>query len=122
MGAVMLKAKVPRRDRRITLMQPVEVSSTSGGPKFSGYELLDEDPEPYARIMNKPGGEVVQNDQITHVQQTIFTVRYREDINLNVKIVYNSKMYAILSFTESGETRRRFTDITAEFFKEYVIT
>jgi SPP1 family predicted phage head-tail adaptor len=118
----MLKAKVPRLDRKITLMQPVEVASTSGGPKYSGYENLDNDPEPYARIWNKLGNEVIQNDQITHVQQTIFTVRYREDINLNVKIVYNSKMYAILSFTESGETRRRFLDITAEYLKEYVIT
>lgn len=111
-----------KMDRKITLMQPVLVASTSGGPKYSGYEPLSSDPEPYARVVNKTGGEVVQNDQITHIQQSIFTIRYRADLDLSVKIVHEDKMYAILSFAESGETRRKFLDIVGEFLQEYVLT
>jgi head-tail adaptor len=116
------RREVGRLDRRITLLQPVTGSSISGGPNITGYEPLDNDPEPYARVRNKLGSEVVQNDQITHVQQSVFTVRYRTDLNLDVKIVHEDKMYAIHSFAEAGETRRAYTDITAEFLKEYVLT
>lgn len=116
------KYHIGRFDRKVTLMQPVEVSSTSGGPKFSGYEPLDSDPEPYAMVRNKLGSEVIASDEITHVQQSIFTLRYRTDLNLNVRIVHENKMYKIFSFAESGETRRRFIDITAEYDQEYVIT
>lgn len=116
------KHSIAKFDRRITLMQPVTVASTSGGPKYNGFEMIDNDPEPYARVRNKLGNEVVQNDQITHVQQTVFTVRYRTDISRDVKIVHENKMYAIHSFTESEETRRRFLDITAEYLQEYVLT
>ena len=116
------KYQVGRFDRKITLMQPVEVASTSGGPKFSGYEQLDNDPQPWAMVKNKLGSEIVQNDIITHVQQSVFTIRYRTDLTLNVRIVHENKMYKIFSFAESGETRRRFIDITAEYDQEYVLT
>ena len=120
----MLKSKyeIGRFDRKITLMQPVSVASVSGGPKFSGFEEIASDATPWAMVKNKLGGEVVQNDEITHIQQSIFTIRYRTDIDLNVRIVHENKMYAIHSFAESGETRRRFLDITAEYVEEYVIT
>ena len=120
----MLKSKyqIGRFDRKITLMQPVSVSSTSGGPKRSGYEQIDNDPEPWAMVKNKLGSEVVENDQITHVQQSIFTIRYRTDISLTTRIVHEDKMYAIHSYAESGETRRRFLDITAELIGDYVLT
>lgn len=116
----MLKAKhsIASLDRRIILLNPVSVASTSKGPKYSGYSLLS-DYKPYARIVNKLGGEVIQNDQITHIQQTIFTVRYREDITLNTKIVYNGKMYAVLSHSESGETRSKYLDIIGEFLQDF---
>lgn len=116
------KYEIGRFDRKITLMQPVSVASTSGGPKYSGYENIATDPTPWAMVRNKLGSEVIQNDQITHVQQTVFTIRYRTDLDLNVRIVHEDKMYKIFSFTESGETRRRFIDITAEYDQEYVIT
>lgn len=120
----MLKSKyhIGRFDRKITLMEPVEVSSVSGGPKRSGYTQIASDPEPWAMVRNKLGNEAVQNDQITHIQQSVFTVRYRTDLNLSVRIVHEDKMYAIHSFAESGETRRRFLDITAEYVQEYVLT
>ena len=116
------KLQIGRFDRKITLMQAVSVASTSGGPKYSGFEEIASDPQPWAMVRNKLGDEVIQNDQITHVQQTVFTIRYRTDITLSTKIVHEDKMYAIHSFAESGETRRKYLDITAEYLQEYVIT
>ena len=116
------KYEIGRFDRQITLMEPVAVASTSLGPKFSGYEMLANDPTPWAMVKNKLGSEVIQNDEITHIQQSVFTLRYRTDLNLNVKIVHENKMYKIFSFAESGEVRRRFLDITAEYMQEYILT
>lgn len=120
----MLKGKTPigKRDRKITLMQPVYGASVSGGPNITGYEPLDNDPEPYARVINKAGTDTVQSDQLTHVQQTIFNIRYRTDIDNTTRVVHENKMYAILSYAEAGEIRRSELDITGEYVQEYVIT
>ncbi len=115
------KNSIGQFDRKIAFMQPSSVNSVSLGPKYDGFELITNDPQPWAKVKNKLGDEVVSNDQITHVQQSVFTVRYRTDINLNVKIVHENKMYSIHSYAESGETRRRFLDITAEYLKDYTL-
>lgn len=118
----MLKAKdnnIGKFDRKITIMQATAAASTSLGPKRSGYENIATDATPWARVRNKLGAEVIQNDQITHIQQTIFTVRYRTDITLQMVIVHNGMLYAIHSFAESGETRKKYLDITAEYVSAY---
>ena len=116
------KHRIGKFDRRVYLMQKVSVASTSGGPKYSGYEFINKDYHPYVRWVNKMGSEVVQNDQITHIQQATVSMRYREDIDTTNVIVKDNKMYSILSMTESGETRRRFLDLTVEYLQEYEIT
>lgn len=120
----MLRGKTPigRRDRKIHLMQPVYGPTVSKGPNITGYEPVDNDPEPYARVTNKLGGEVVESDQLRHVQTTVFNIRYRTDIDNTIRIVHENKMYSILSYAEAGEIRRNELDITTEYVEEYVIT
>ena len=113
------KYKISDFDRKITIMQKSSVESVSGGPKYSGYENIDTDAEPWAKWVNKLGTETVQSDQITHIQQAVVTIRYRTDVTTSMVIVHEDKMYSILSLTESGEIRRRFLDLTVEYLQEY---
>ncbi len=103
-------------------MQKTSVASSSGGAKFSGYEMIADDPQPYVEWENRLGGEVVQNDQITHIQQAVVTCLFRTDLNLDMVIVIDDRMYTILSWAERGKIRRKYTAITVEFLKEYVLT
>jgi SPP1 family predicted phage head-tail adaptor len=116
------REQIGRLDRRIYIIQPVTTTGTSKGPTITGYEFIDSDYQPWARVRNKLGDEIVQNDIITHVQQTVFTIRYRTDITTEMSIVHENKRYKIFSFAESGEVRRRFLDITAEYTEDYTIT
>lgn len=117
----MLKSKynIGQFDCPVILVDPVDEGSTSGGPKFSGFRRLSSDPTPYAMWKNKLGNEVVNSDQITHIQQATVVLRFREDISLLTRIVRKGKLYAILSFAESGETRQRFLDLTVEYVKDF---
>jgi head-tail adaptor len=116
------KQNIGKFDCQVTLLKPVFGPTTSKGQNITGYEEFDSDSMPYVRWVNKLGNNTIEADQILHVQQAIVSMRYREDIKLNCKIVKDSKMYAIHSFAESGETRKRFLDLTVEYEKEYVIT
>lgn len=116
------KQNIGRFDSQVTLLKPVYGASTSKSPKITGYEEVDSDAMPYVRWQNKLGNNTIEADQVLHVQQAIVTMRYRDDIELTTKIVKDSKMYAIHSFAESGETRKRFLDLTVEYEREYVIT
>jgi SPP1 family predicted phage head-tail adaptor len=116
------RRSIGSRDRLIQIVQPVRVSGVSKGPTITSYELIADDPEPYAAVRNKLGAEVVQNDEITHVQQTVFNIRYREDITTDMSIIHNGKRYKIYSFAESGEVRMSSLDITGEYVEEFALT
>lgn len=116
------KEKIGRFDSKVYLLKPVFGPTTSKGQNITGYTEVDDDPEPYARWRNKLGNNTIEADQILHVQQAIVTLRYRSDLTLQNKVVKDNRMYGIHSFAESGETRKRFLDLTVEFEKEYVIT
>jgi SPP1 family predicted phage head-tail adaptor len=113
------KYKISHFDRKVTIMKKTSTSTVSLGPKYNGYENIATDYSPWAKWVNKPGSEVVENDQITHIQQAVVTLRYRTDLTAEMVIVKDDKMYSILSISESGETRRRFLDLTVEYLMDY---
>jgi head-tail adaptor len=111
-----------RRDRQIVIVEPIIEDGDSNEDKVTGYQPISSDPRPYARVENGIGDTVVEQDQVKHVQQTIFTVLYRDDVTIKNRIVHEGKMYTILSVIELGEVRRRFTKISGEYLKDYIIT
>lgn len=113
------KEKIGRFDCQVIILKPVFGSSTSKGQNITGYEEVDDDPNPYARWENKLGNNTIEADQLLHVQQAIVTLRYRDDLSLANRIVKNEKMYAIHSFSEAGETRQRFLKLTVEYVQDY---
>jgi SPP1 family predicted phage head-tail adaptor len=113
---------IGRMDRRVTIMQEIISDGESNEDKVTGYEPVDNNPNPWARVVNEIGDTVVEQDRVKHLQQTIFYVRYRTDVTIKNKIVHNGKMYSVLSAIEDGEKRKQRTKITGEYMKEYVIT
>lgn len=113
---------IGRMDRRITIMQEIIVDGDSNEDKVTGYEPIDNNPNPWARVVNEIGDAVVEQDRVKHLQQTIFFVRYRTDVTIKNKIVHNNKMYSVLSAIEDGEKRKQRTKITGEYMRDYVIT
>lgn len=113
---------IGRMDRRITIMQEIITDGDSNEDKVTGYEPIDNNPNPWARVVNEIGDTVVDQDRVKHLQQTIFFVRYRTDVTNKNKIVHNGKMYSVLSAIEDGEKRKRRTKITGEYMRDYVIT
>ena len=113
---------IGRMDRRITIMQEIIEDGESNEDKVTGYEPVDNNPNPWARVVNEIGDTVVEQDRVKHLQQTIFFVRYRTDVTNKNKVVHNGKMYSVLSAIEDGEKRKQRTKITGEYMKEYVIT
>lgn len=109
----MLRAGVRpgERDHLITFIRPVITDGSSNEDKVTGWQTLDYD---YARVTNKLGVEVVQGDQIAHLRQSIFNVRYRTDIKTNMQIIHNNLIFAIMSIAESGQTRNTSIDIVCE--------
>lgn len=116
------KKKKSGRIVQVTLLKPVYGASTSKGPNITGYEEFDNDSTPYVRWMDKLGNNTIEADQLLHVQQAIVTMHYREDLRMSSRIVKDSKMYAIHSFSETGESMRRDLVATVEYVMDYVIT
>lgn len=100
-------------DRKILIEQPVfETDTDSNQRKITGWEEIESNPNPYAKINEKSGTEVMQTDQIAGVKFTNFIIRYRTDVDLKHRIVYNGWTYNIQSILEIG--RKRYLNITCE--------
>lgn len=112
----MLQSRIRRgqMDKKITFIKKVIVSSTSNEDKLSTWVEVATNPEVWARIIQKPGREVVVADQVQSVFQTHFIVDYREDITEENRIVYNEKVYNIITITEHEESRSGYILIVAD--------
>jgi SPP1 family predicted phage head-tail adaptor len=111
----MLYSRVRRGelDREITFIKKnVGINSTNEDAD-AGWVKVSTDPDVLAKVTQKPGREMMIADRVTFVQTTLFHVDYREDINTENRIVYNNKVYAIMSVVEY-EGRDMYLEIAAE--------
>jgi head-tail adaptor len=121
----MLSGKIPsigKFDRRIIIMQPVITDGVSNEDKVGDYEVIDTDPRPYGRVTYNIGDTVVEGNQVKHIRSVDVEVRHRTDITIKNKIVIDNEMFSVLSAVPLGEIRKRFTKISGEYLKDYVIT
>lgn len=100
-------------DRRITFQEPVYERGSANSDVISSWNDFD---TVWARVNDRLGNEVAEADRVTHIQTTLFTIRYREDITLDMRIIYGGFIYRILSPPIANKANRKgFLDITAEF-------
>lgn len=116
------KQKIGRLDREVYLIQPVIVTGDSNEDKVTDWELIPDDSFISARKMDKDGSTVVTNDRIMYAQPTDWIIRYRDDINNRMRIVFNTQVYEILSITEAYESRNRYLKIVSNLMDNTFFT
>jgi len=111
----MLASKQPiaALDKRITFQQKIIVVDPDSNQKdIVGWEDIPTTPTVYAQVDEQAGDEAIQADQLTGLKKNTFTVRYRNDITIENRILYNGAPFDIHSISELS--RKRFLKIVAE--------
>jgi SPP1 family predicted phage head-tail adaptor len=102
---------IGRLDRRITFQGPVFTRNEYNEPELTGWaDVLTT----WAHLMPSPGGETYLADQLTVVNTTSFMIRYRTDINEKMRVLFDERVYNIVSITEPPEYRREWMQVKVE--------
>jgi SPP1 family predicted phage head-tail adaptor len=120
----MLQTRIRRGelDREIIFLQQIVGQNTTNEDEDLGWERIDTDSAVFAKVVQKPGREMMIADRPTFVQTTLFYVDYRTDITEENRIYYNSKVYNILSVTEYESGRETYLEVAAEILNKVTWT
>lgn len=112
------KQQIGKLDRRITFQQKIVAVNASNEDEEAGWEDIDATPNVWCNVDEKSGSESYRAEKLTAVTVAVFTVRHRTDLNEEMRILYNSRIYGIQAII--FDTRKGFLKITAESGGEYV--
>lgn len=109
----MLQSRIRRGelDREITFLKKVISDAPSNADNIDDWVKVDIDPDVFARKRDQTGDVLMSDQRVTYSQRTEWVVDYREDINTENRIVYNGKVYDILSVTDYEDGRERYLAI-----------
>jgi SPP1 family predicted phage head-tail adaptor len=97
-------------DRRITL-QNYTTAANSLGQNVITYGTLA---TVWANVSFKKGKEGNDSDSEYPSRPVTFTIRFRDDVGNDDRIVWDGDVYEIISVHEVGYVRERWLEITAE--------
>lgn len=97
---------IGKMDRRVTFIKEILETGTSNENKIIGWETIDNNDTVWAEKLEKSGNTVVQNDRITFIQQTDWIIRFRTDLNVRMRLVYDSFVYSITNIAELEDQSR----------------
>lgn len=103
--------RIGRLDRRITLIQPIITTGDSNEDKVTGWEVLDSTPDVWAEKIENSGRTLIESDRITFSQITSWVIRYRSDLNIRMRVVFDTKVYEIFNISEVPNDRNRYLKI-----------
>jgi SPP1 family predicted phage head-tail adaptor len=101
-------------DRKVTFIKKVITTPGTNEDAVTGWTTIASNPTPWARKKDLPGIEVFENDRITYKQRTVWTIRHRDDLTTENRLVFNTRVYNILSVTDHESGRERFIDVLTE--------
>jgi len=93
-------------DRRITL-QTFSEATDAFGQEVKSYSTLA---TVWAKVVEKIGKESEEGDMIAATKKVEFMIRYRTDVNEEMRISYNSNIYKIKAI-QSADARKAFLKI-----------
>lgn len=105
------KLRAGQLDREITFLTPVVTDGIANSDQINSWTNGD---TVWARKMDSPGTEMVADDRVVLVQKTMWTIRYKSGITSRMRILYNGKIYEILSVYENDGSRDRWLDISSQ--------
>jgi SPP1 family predicted phage head-tail adaptor len=94
-------------DRRITIQSVTEAQDNAGQPVQTDVLLATV----WAQVEALRGREPFQGDQFNAQQVTVFTIRYRDDVDATMQIIWEGEEYDVQSVKEIG--RREGLEISA---------
>ena len=90
-------------DRRI-ITQGFSESTDGFGQEVKTYSTLD---TVWANVKEKVGSEGEDGDMIASTKKVEFIIRYRTDVNEQMRILYNSNIYKIQTI-QTADARKAF--------------
>lgn len=109
-------------DTEIYFIQPIISNGDSNEDKIDGWELIDSYPMVTAKRYDSKGDTSVVNDRLTFSQNTEWTIRYREDLNVRMRIACDSQVFEILAISDFNESRKRYLRIYTNLLDEIFFT
>jgi SPP1 family predicted phage head-tail adaptor len=106
---------IGKLDRRITIIQAITETGDSNEDKITGWEEIELNPNLWAQKIERNGNTLVQSDRVSFSQQTNWVIRFRDDLNVRMRLVYDGQMYEILNISERKGDRLRYTDLETQF-------
>ena len=97
-------------DRRIAIQSFTESTDDFGEVILSFTTLANV----WAKVVEKSGNEGEDGNQIVATQKVEFFIRYRSDINEQMRIVYESRTYTIEAIL-NADSRKSFQKIVTRF-------
>jgi SPP1 family predicted phage head-tail adaptor len=112
----MLQSRIRRgeMDKQITFIKKVLDTNVTNEDEVTSWTQIATNPTVWTKVLQFVGREVVVADQIQSTFQTRFVVDYRTDLDEEMRIVYNSKVYNILSIIEHEGSRNTYLLILAD--------
>lgn len=107
------KTRIAERDRRIILQKKVVEDNAFNESEVTGWETVC---CVRAKVSESQGDESYQSDQLTESRLTVFDIRYKSGLTVEMRILYNDRVYDIRSIIEPD--RRRSLKIKAELLDE----
>lgn len=109
-------------DRRVTFIEAVTETGTSNEVKITGWEVIENNNTVWAQKIESSGNTVVADDRVTWSQITKWRIRFREDLTVNLRLVFDSQVYSILNITKDEQTRDRYLMLTTNLLDNEYFT
>lgn len=114
---------IGRHDRRVTFIQPIISTGTSNEDKITSWEEIDSNPTVWARKIEEGGGTGVTADRVTHSRAVSFVVRFREDLNVRMRLVLDTLVYEIINIAEADQGgRERYLNVLTQLLDNEYFT
>jgi len=97
-------------DRRITI-QSFTTTTDAFGQRVKSFGTFA---NVWSKVVEKVGNEAENGDMISATKRVDFYIRYRSDINEQMRIVYNNETYKINAI-QSADARKAFQMIRCEY-------
>lgn len=110
--------QIGKLDRKITFQEPVYENNDHNEDKIIDWDNVV---SVWAKTEQKQGSEVVDADRVTYYETTIFTIRHRTDLNVRMRIIFQSVPYRIFSIAEHKGSRKGYMEIAAEVMDNILV-
>lgn len=120
----MLHSRIRRGefDKEVLFIKRQIESSASNEDYVGGWEPIATDPLVSCRLKQLAASDVMIADRITNVMRTELVIDYRTDLTTQMRFVYNTKPYEIISITEDNMSRETYLQVIGEIVDTEVYT